>query len=126
MQGRSDAKMTEIKVGKNYVIMRDGYCLTVFSDGKKLTSHFAEQEGQRETAKRLGFNSVWEMNQTHDLTHSILANWFKLKHSPTLYGLASKEGTSKEIWNREEEAVLALQAYAKALGIDLIRLALSR
>lgn len=58
------------------------------------------------------------MNRTHDLAHTILAAALGLPASPTLSAMA---GGRKHwpYWWREEQAVLALQGYAAAAGVDL-------
>ena len=109
-------------LGAVKVEIRDGYTLTTFPDGKTVNALHAEQPGQRETAGRLGFATAWEMNVSHDLAHSMLARWLGLPHSPTLHAVAHGDKAPK-VWRREEQAVLALQAYAKALGVDLVKLA---
>jgi hypothetical protein len=112
-----------IRLGNVTVEIRDGYTLTTFADGTRLHALHAEQDGQRETALDLGYSTAWEMNVVHDLAHSLLARWLDLPHSPTLHAVARGMDTPAEVWRREEEAVLALQAYAKAVGVDLVAIA---
>lgn len=59
------------------------------------------------------------MNREHDLTHSLLARALGLPHSPTLHDVAHGRAAS-DLHAIEEEAVLALQRFARAAGVDLV------
>lgn len=103
------------------VYVAHGRTTTVLPDGRTVQADHAEQPGQAERARELGFKSAEEMNRSHDLTHSILAHVLGLPCSPTLYGLA--EGTHFPHWRIEEAAVLAVQQLAAAAGVDLFAVA---
>jgi hypothetical protein len=107
-------------IGGTTVLVTDEGTLTVMPDGVTAHARHGEQPGQKETAGGLGM-TVAEMNRTHDLTHSLLAGWLGLPCSPTLHGIATD--ATYEHWQREEAAVLAIQAFAKAAGVDLMALA---
>ncbi|WP_342643461.1 hypothetical protein [Rhodoligotrophos ferricapiens] len=62
------------------------------------------------------------MSRDHEATHHLLATWLGLPHSPTLYGVAAKQ--TYPDWMLEEAAVLAIQAFARANGVDLTTLAI--
>lgn len=96
------------------------YTVTRFWGGAILVSEHSEQPGQKVTAEKLGM-SVEKMNQTHDLTHSLLANWLGLPNSPTLKAVA--KGNIFLHNAAEEEAVLAIQKFANLMGVDLLNLA---
>ncbi len=103
------------------VVFRDeSGTMTMFPDGLTVHADHAEQPGQAETAARMGL-TVSEMNRTHDLIHAMLAEFLGLPHSPTIRGLAT--GRHWPHHKAEEAAVLAVQAYAKAAGVDLAKVA---
>jgi hypothetical protein len=98
----------------------EAFTVTRFGDGRSVVADHAEQPGQAATAADMGI-SVEEMNRGHDLTHSLLAFWLGLPHSPTLHGVAT--GHHYEHHAIEEAAVLAVQLWAKVAGVDLIKTA---
>ncbi len=113
--------MKSIKFGSTEVRVTEKVTHTRFSDGAGLYASHLGQPGQEELARSLGYSDATAMNRHHDLTHSLLAHWLGLPHSPTLRGIADKN-----YWPHhklEEAAVLAVQAYALAAGIDLIKVA---
>jgi hypothetical protein len=67
----------------------------------------------------------------HELLHSALfPRWLGLPHSPTLHALARRKATPDAptypyypLWRLEEAAVEAVHRWAKAAGVDLVRLA---
>jgi hypothetical protein len=72
----------------------------------------------RERALALGYGSdTARMSRQHELGHHLLARALGLPHSPTLHGVAS--GQEWPQWRLEEGAVLALQAFALAAGVDI-------
>lgn len=90
-----------------------GYTVTRFDDGKEVVGLHAEQPGQADTAARTGFASVVEMNVEHDMMHSRLAYMLGLPHSPALWDVAHGVPATA-LHDLEEDAVLAVQAYARA------------
>lgn len=103
--------MRRLQIGSTAVTIGDGETVTLFADGLTLSASHDEQPGQLETAERLGV-SVAQMNAEHDLVHSMLAQWLGLPHSPTLYGVATKNYFAAH--SVEEQAVLGIQAFARA------------
>jgi hypothetical protein len=66
------------------------------------------------------------MSKCHEAGHHLLAMLLRLPCSPTMRGLAlvaAGIGPHWSRWREEENAVLALQAYANAAGVDLLALA---
>lgn len=103
-----------IRVGKNTVVVHDGYTVVTLPDGNEVHSLHKEQPGQDKTAAHIGC-SVETMNQTHDLFHVILADAIGLDHSPTLMDVAIGTPENEIHWI-EEEAVIAMQRFAQAVG----------
>lgn len=100
----------------------DGYTVTRFDDGLEVHALHAEQPGQTETAKGLGYLDAASMNRDHDLTHSLVCYWLGLPCSPTLRDVATGTPAS-EIHYLEETAVLAIQRLANATGVSLLEVA---
>lgn len=90
-----------------------GYTLTRFNDGHQVCALHSEQAGQADVAKMIKM-SIQEMNQSHDLLHSCLANWLGLDYSPALR-CAAMGKQAGELEMMEEQAVLSLQAYIAAI-----------
>lgn len=116
----NDYGVFTVAIGSSVVSVSRGWTETTFSDGSSLSARHDEQPGQRQTAAELGC-SVERMNREHDLTHSLLAAWLGLGQSPTLYGVAV--GEKYPLHDLEEAAVLAIQRFAIAAGVDLLALA---
>lgn len=114
--------MRIIRLGQNQIQITGGMTITYFADGCAAYGDHEAQPGQAERAAELGYPSAEAMNREHDLTHSLLAYWLGLDYSPTLHAIANNEQSA--IWQAEEAAVLALQQFARAAGVDLIKRAL--
>lgn len=108
------------RIGRVCVEVGERYTVTTFPDGRQLVADHAEQPGQAATAARLGYPSAEAMNRDHDLAHSLLAHWLGLECSPTLHAVAS--GNRYPLSALEEDAVFAIQRFARAAGINLARL----
>jgi hypothetical protein len=111
--------MQTFRFGAVQVDIRDGFTVTSFDDGGKVWALHAEQPGQRQTAQHIGC-SVEEMNQTHDLVHSMLAQMLGLDYSPALYAVAHGQ-KSIELHDAEEDAVKAIQRFAVMARSDALR-----
>lgn len=113
--------MKTFRLGECRIDLMDGYTRTRFADGRRCLAEHREQPGQRELAASLGYASAVAMNIRHDLCHSLLAVFLGLPHSPTLRGVA--DGNFWPHHKLEEAAVLAVQAFANAAGVDLLKAA---
>jgi hypothetical protein len=115
--------MQSIALGAVAVEIHDGWTVTRFSDGQEVHALHGEQPGQADLAVRLGYRAAAAMNREHDLGHSILAHALRLPHSPTLHDVAHGRPAT-DLHAIEEEAVLALQRFARAAGVDLVAAAI--
>jgi hypothetical protein len=113
--------ITGFTIGQNYIISGSTRTITRFADGSIAYADHAVQPGQAERAAEIGYPSAEAMNREHNLTHSLLAHWLGLDYSPTLHAVAN--GQRSAIWQAEESAVLAIQQFARAAGVDLVKLA---
>jgi hypothetical protein len=111
------ASLTVYRLAHCDVSVTPALTVTLFADGRVCEADHEPQPGQHQQAKEMGFPSALEMNRTHDLTHNLLAHVLGLGSSPTLYHVS--RGQVFEHWRAEEAAVLAFQAYAQVLGINL-------
>ena len=111
-----------VRLGSVTVETFDGYTITRFADGKEVHALHAEQPGQAETAKGLGYPDAEAMNTEHDLAHSLLCYWLGLPESPTLRDVAEGK-TASDLHYLEEEAVMAIQRFANAVGVSLVEIA---
>jgi hypothetical protein len=81
-----------------------------------------DDEAYRARAFELGYGADTAlMSREHELMHHLIAHWLGLPLSPTLAAVAS--GSVDDDWRLEEAAVLAIQAFARAKGINLVDLA---
>lgn len=93
----------------SYSTRREGdYFITVLPNGNEVVADLREQPGQRRIADEMGC-TVEEMNSTHDLFHSLVADALGLVCSPALW-MASR-GESSDLSGLEEEAILAVQKF---------------
>jgi hypothetical protein len=113
--------MQSFRFGEVTVDILSGLTITTLADGSKVPADHAEQPGQAEIAVAHGYDSAEELNRDHDLAHSLLSHMIGLEASPTLAGVTA--GKHFKYWQVEEAAVLALQAFCKVAGVDLMDLA---
>ena len=106
--------------GRTVVEIWEDCVATHLPGGAVLVSAAETNAAYRETAERLGYGSDTErMCRDHDPAHVALCHLLGLPESPTLRRVALAEGPT-ELTGKEEEAVLALQAFANAAGVDLL------
>jgi hypothetical protein len=112
--------VTLIRLGSVLHEIGDGFSVTRGRGWETYAWH-KEQDGQAEIAARLGYPNAEALNREHDLTHCLLAFALGLPHSPTLREVA--RGKSHPVWPIEEATVLAVQQYARAMGVDIAKAA---
>lgn len=113
--------MLLFRLGATEVELHDGYTVTRFPDGCEVHARHDQQPGQDRLARSLGYARAQDMNIHHDLAHTLLSTMLGLPHSITLRGVADNNHWPGH--HLEEAAVLALQAFANAAGIDLVKVA---
>lgn len=112
-------KTVHIRLGRTEILIGPGFTTTNFADISTAYADHTAQSGQAERAAEIGYPSAEAMNREHDVAHSLLAHWLGLDYSPTLYAIAN--GQRSAIWQEEESAVMALQRFARAAGVDLVK-----
>jgi hypothetical protein len=115
--------MKTITFGATAVVLYDdGLTLTRLADGLEIPAVAQDDAAYLTRAGELGYGTdVETMSREHELGHSILAHLLGLPESPTLRGVADSRFWPH--WRAEEAAVLALQAYARAAGVNLVDVA---
>lgn len=97
---------------------------TRLPDGASVLGHPHATASYLSTARAHGYgDDVARMNRTHETTHTLLAHILGLPCSPVFRRLASGDHEEDALLRAEEQAVLSLEAYANALGVDLIEVA---
>lgn len=77
----------------------------------------------RQRAREHGYGrETAAMSRDHELCHSLLSHWLGLPRSAALFSVAVGENAGR-LGQLEETAVMAVQALAKAAGVDLVQLA---
>jgi hypothetical protein len=94
-----------------------GYTVTRYPEGE-VPAIPQDTDEYRARAESLGYGSdTARMSREHELAHHITAALLGLPCSPTMMGQAI--GKHAVCWRQEEAAVLALQAFARCVGVDL-------
>ena len=108
--------------GAQVRLHEDGVTTTVYPDGGCVPACAEDNDAYRQTALEHGYGADTALlSREHELGHSLLAHWLGLQYSPTLRAVA--DGRAGEGDWREEAAVLAIQRFARARGIDLVAVA---
>lgn len=100
---------TTCRVGPTWVV-------TTLPDGSEVHAHPQDSMGQRQTAKALGYGlDLAAMTRDHDTLHAAIAAWVGLPESAALRQAAGGS-PDPELAAMEEDAVLAVQRYCRAVG----------
>lgn len=99
----------------------DGLTVTRYPHGEVQAAP-RDDDGYMATAVELGYGKdTARMSREHELTHNLLAHWLGLAASPTLFAIAAHRAA--EHWSAEEDAVKAIQRFARLMGVDIVALA---
>ncbi|GGD31338.1 hypothetical protein [Aureimonas glaciei] len=104
----------------------DGTMRTTLADGSEVMAVAGASATDVARAECLGYDGDTDrMSLDHELVHLLLANWLGLPEPPTYRGIveAKTGGTWWSGWRKEEAAVLAIQALAREVGVDIVALA---
>jgi len=111
--------VTIYRLGSTTVNATDAGTAIAIDDVGAVYASLDEQPGQAEIAAKIGMTPR-AMNRGHDVAHVLLAHLLRQRHSPGL-AVAARGERGRPVDGLEEAAVLAIQAYAHAAGIDLVR-----
>jgi hypothetical protein len=99
-------------------INSDGIVLS-WPDGTSVPGCPHDTDSYRETAEDYGYGpDTMALCVEHELTHGALGAWLGVP-SPVMLELRGSKVADPVVASREEAAVLAIQAYARAIGVDL-------
>lgn len=108
------------RFGKTLVLVGERGCMTVLPDGKRVPACPHDTDEYRATAERLGYGAdTTRMCIEHELAHNWLDHALGMPVSPVMHAVAHGEPDCA-LHGLAEDAVMALQAYANALGINLL------
>jgi len=96
--------------------------LITLADGTTVPGAPEDTDDYRATAARLGYgDDTLKLCQEHEVTHIALCDWLGID-SPTMILLHAPEPDDRlrRLNQLEEAAVLAIQHFARAAGIDLV------
>lgn len=112
--------MTTHRFGGTTVDLRHWGSVTTLPDGRTIQAAPQPGEDYAATARRLGYGGdVLAMCHDHDALHAALAEFLGLPVSPVLSTVAGAPMGDAVQHGLEEDAVLAVQRLARALGVDL-------
>lgn len=118
--------MRDLKIaGAEIELREDGVTITRYPDAPPLRAYPQDHVDYRARAVALGYgDDAGLMSREHELAHHLLAEWLGQPHSPTLHAVAAPNGPDEagrfyRHWQVEEAAVLAVQAFARTLGVSL-------
>src|SRR4051794_15326091 len=112
--------MSEILVlaGSAIEFRPDGMTVTLYPDGAVVDACAEDDDLYRQTAIDHGYGADTAlMSREHELAHHLLAHLLGLPHSPTLRAVAT--GSSDPSGPAEEQAAMALQRFARQVGVSL-------
>jgi hypothetical protein len=108
--------------GDVVVLVDDRGTLITWSDGTSVPGEPEDTDSYRKTAIELGYgDDTLAMCQEHELLHVALCYWLGVP-SPVMEALRRRpaEMAGAETRELEEAAILAVQKFAKATGVDIV------
>ena len=97
---------------------------TVLPGGQRVLGQPHDTASYARTAREHGYEGdVARLNRCHEVTHSLLAHVLGLSCSPVFRRVAGGDHEADDLTRAEEQAVLALETYANAIGVDLVEVA---
>jgi ribosomal protein L32 len=83
-----------------------------------------DTDAYRQTAQAHGYGAdVARLNRCHETGHTLLAHWLGLPCSNVFARLSAGHHEADDVTRAEEAAVLAIEAFANAVGVDLVEVA---
>jgi hypothetical protein len=109
-----------LRFGETIIYVRTSGTLIHFADGRSVAGEPEDSAEYRATAERCGYGSdTLSLCIDHEIVHVALADWLGFD-SPTMLAVRDEQPDQAcALRVLEEAAVLAIQQYAKAAGIDL-------
>lgn len=113
----------KLNIGTTQISVSDQGVVIDFAGGDQVLGEPEDTEGYRDTAQRYGYGAdTLALCIDHEIMHIAIGQWLGVE-SPTMNAIRGKRmGENFILRSLEESAVLALQQYARAAGVNLIRL----
>lgn len=113
-----------IAVGRTVIEVWDGNCVrTTLPDGQQVIAAPEDNDAYRKTARDCGYGAdTFRLCVEHETCHALIAEITCLAESPTMRGVAAGRSATP-LTDAEEGAVIAIQKFCRAAGIDLLALA---
>lgn len=112
--------MTSYRLADCRIEVERNLVATTLPDGSVIEGAPHDTDAYRATARAQGYgDDVARMNRCHELGHSLVAHVLGLSTSPIFRRLAAGLTYETELTRAEEDAVLTLERFANALGVDL-------
>lgn len=112
----------QIAFGDVVVAIDDDGSQIRFANGEVVDGSPENTEDYRTTARMHGYgDDTLKLCQEHELLHIALSHWLGVE-SPTIELLRKGNASVGELYSSrlEEAAVLAIQHFARSLGVDLV------
>lgn len=123
-QSRAEGATAPIRLGACHITIEPQHVSTRLPGGREVLGMPMSDAGYRRTAREHGYGEdVARMCRCHEVTHSLIAHWLGLPCSPVFRRVAGGDHEADDLTRVEEAAVLALEAYANAMGVDLVEVA---
>lgn len=109
-----------LNIGGNTIATSYHGCITKLINAKIVEACPHDTDAYRATARQLGYkDNTLRMCQDHEVTHTALSVMLGLNESITLRRVADGM-PSDNLTDLEEAAVLAIQRFANAAGINIL------
>lgn len=97
--------------------------LIEYEDGSLVPGTPEDTDEYRATAERYGYgDDTTRLCIDHEIMHVALSQWLGLADSPTMQSVRTGDPGDRQIRDHEEAAVLAVQQFARMVGVDVVEL----
>lgn len=113
--------MINLRFHDTTIEVHDDHTMIYLPSGATVPGAPEDTDGYRATAHRYGYGEdTLQLCKDHEVMHVALSDWLGLPISPTMHFVSTGDDSEVALRGLEEAAVLAIQRYARAAGIDLI------
>lgn len=124
MEGRTVTTSVTLIFGDGKIEVFDDGCVVTLPDGSVIPGKPEDTDSYRATAAEHGYgDDTLKLCKDHEILHMAFALWLGMAESPTMRFVADGVDRDDEMLRGyEENAILAIQKYTHAMGIDLVEL----
>lgn len=120
--GGEPSPIEQFRVGGSLIRMWTYEHVDTVISGQSVPAGHDGSQAQKDLAKELGYgDDVSLMCIEHEIAHTLLAHWLMRKPSPVLAAVSL--GGDHQLADYEEAACLALQGWARRMGVSLVDVA---